>query len=490
MSLFSGLLPFRFSWIAMIAVGFIAGYGLAATASGGEPHLHGAEQPASTDALFPTNAKQLYTCSMHPHIRSSDPTDTCPICGMNLIPVPRSEGNEPEEAGRPPQLQMTPRSAALMQVAVHRAERLALQIPVTLFGLLQPDETRLRTIAAWIPGRLDWLYADFTGVQIREGQPLVKIYSPKLIAAQEELLQAIQANRELTGAGASIVQETTRLTVDATRDRLRLLGLSASQIQNIERRGQADDLVTIPAPVSGVVIERLAARGDYVETGQPIYRIADLSRLWAQMEVYESDLQWLAMGQQARLSTQSYPGVQFEGTVAFIDPALDERKRTARVRVDIANPEGQLKPGMFVRGTVATAAGRPPTQDPHAGHLGIDDTGDQMAEKAEADLPLVIPASAPLITGRRAVVYVQVPDADRPTFEPRDVVLGPRAHDWYIVLEGLAEGELVVARGAFKIDSELQIRGQPSMMQPEGGPPPVHDHGGQDEEDTQAGNRP
>jgi Cu(I)/Ag(I) efflux system membrane fusion protein len=456
MKTLSGLFNSRLTWIALVAIGLLAGYGLASLGSGGDSHRHGAPMSAAPDdAQAPADAQRMYTCSMHPQVRSSDPNGKCPICGMDLIPVPLDEGDDMEEPGDAPKLRMTPRSAALMQVEVRRVERLPLQIPVELFGRLEPDETRLRTIAAWMPGRLDWLHADFTGVQVREGQPMVRIYSPKLIAAQEELLQAVRADRELAGEGVGIVQETTRLTIDASRDRLRLLGLSASQIQAMERRGRVDDLVTIPAPASGVVIERLAARGDYVETGQPIYRMADLSHLWAQLEVYESDLRWLAVGQKAYFKTESFPGEQFEGAVAFVDPTLDERKRTARVRVAIANPEGRLKPGMFVRGTVATDA-----------------------PADAASLPLVIPASAPLITGRRAVVYVQLPDADRPTFEPRDVVLGPRTGDWYIVQEGLVEGELVVARGAFKIDSELQIRGRPSMMQPEGGAPPVHDHGG------------
>lgn len=452
-----GFFNSRLTWIALVVIGLLAGYGLASLGSGGDSHGHGTPTSAvSADAQAPAGAQQMYTCSMHPQVRSSDPNGKCPICGMDLIPVPLDEGDDMEEPGDVSQLRMTPRSAALMQVEVRRVERLALHVPVTLFGRLEPDETQLRTIAAWMPGRLDWLHADFTGVQVREGQPMVKIYSPKLIAAQEELLQAIRADRELAGEGVGIVQETTRLTVEASRDRLRLLGLSAGQIQAMEQRGRVDDLVTIPAPASGVVVERLAARGDYVETGQPIYRMADLSRLWAQLEVYESDLRRLAVGQKTHFNTESFPGEQFEGTVAFIDPTLDDLKRTARVRVGIANPEGRLKPGMFVRGTVAT--------------------------DAAASLPLVIPASAPLITGRRAVVYVQLPEADRPTFEPRDVVLGPRTGDWYIVQEGLAEGELVVARGAFKIDSELQIRGRPSMMQPEGGAPPVHDHGGAGEQ--------
>ncbi len=401
----------------------------------------------------PAAAAQVYTCSMHPQVRSTDPKAKCPICGMDLIPVPADDEPDDAAAGDPPRLRLTSRAAALMQVQVQPAQRRAVRVPIRLYGRLDYDETRLRTIATWTAGRLERLYVDFTGTAVERGQPMVDLYSPMLIAAQEELLQALEAAREMEAGGNASAMETARLTVEASRDRLRLLGLDAAQIGRVEQNGRVEDYLTIPAPLSGTVIERLAATGDYVETGQPIYRVADLSRLWVQLEVYESDLAWLNLGQPATFTTQSYPGEAFSGTVAFIDPVLDAATRTVRVRVDVPNAEGRLKPGMFVRGSIeASVAG---------------------------DEPLVIPATAPLLTGERAVVYVQVADADRPTYEPRDVTLGPRAGAWFMVRKGLREGDLVVTHGNFKIDSELQIRGQPSMMQPQGGRPPTHEHGEQ-----------
>ena len=265
--------------------------------------------------------------------------------------------------------------------------------------------------------------------------------------------------------------------------------------------------------MGGVVVHRNGQAGMYVQEGSRIYTIADLTHLWVQLDAYESDLLWLRYGQHVEFTTEAYPGEVFTGTISFLSPELDPRTRTVKVRVNLDNPEGKLKPEMFVRAIVRTdvaAGGR--VMDPDLAGKWIcpmhpevvrDEPGlcdvcemdlvttesqGYMALSGEEERPLVIPASAALITGTRAIVYVEVPGADEPTFEGREIVLGPRAGDWYLVKSGLAEGERVVTQGNFKIDSELQIRAKPSMMTPEGGGGGGHHHHGA-EEPSEAGGR-
>lgn len=396
---------------------------------------------------------QEYTCSMHPTVRSPDPNDKCPICGMDLIPVPADadDGSADE-----PVLRLSPRAAALMQVEVWPAERRDVHREVRLFGRLDYDETRLRTLTARYAGRLDRLHVNFTGTSIARDQPLAEIYSPALVTAQEELLQTLRIF-ERTGQENRLARESARATLDAARERLRLLGLTPGQVDGIGTQQTLSEHLTIYSPMDGVVTQRHATEGEYVETGQPIYSIADLSGLWANMEAYESDLAGLRMGDRATFTTQSLPGEEFAGAVTFIDPSVDPQRRTVRVRIDVPNDDGRLKPGMFVRGAIHAAV-----------------------REQHAEPPIVIPATSPLLTGKRAIVYVQVPDDERLVFEGRQVILGPRvggAVGYYVVRDGISEGDLVVVHGAFRIDSELQIRGRPSMMQPEVGRPPViHDH--------------
>jgi Cu(I)/Ag(I) efflux system membrane fusion protein len=422
---------------AALLLAFVAGWWFGRPTA--DDHGHDADA-AVTPAVAEATATTWYTCSMHPQVRTQDPREKCPICAMELIPVPADADDGDADL---PVLRVSERSAALMRVQTRPAERRAVTVDVPVFGRVELDERRLRTISAWVGGRIDRLHVDFTGVAVGRGDAMVDLYSPALIAAQEELLQAHRAATGSAAGAADTAGGLARATHEAARRRLVQLGLSEAQVDAVEAAGRVEDHATIVSPIAGVVIERLASQGQFVSVGDPIYRVADLSTLWVNLQVFEHDLSWLRVGQPAVFTAEALPGETFEGEVAFIDPILDDRSRTVRVRVDVPNPEGRLRPGMFVRGQLR-------------GEVDADDAGQ----------PLVIPASAALLTGRRAVVYVQDPAADRPTFEGRTVTLGPRAGDWYVVRDGLAEGELVVTQGNFKIDSELQIRGRPSMMQP------------------------
>jgi Cu(I)/Ag(I) efflux system membrane fusion protein len=370
---------------------------------------------------------------------------------MDLIPVETTDAGQ-GEGGRAV-LELSDQAMKLAEIQTVPVVRGRAGAEIRLVGKLEPDETRVRDISAWVPGRIERLYVNFTGVRVKKGDPLIELYSPDLITAQEELLQAVRTSKAVSESGLEGVRTSADAMVEAARQKLRLLGLSARQVEQVQKRGKVQTRVVIPAPVDGVVIHKAGLEGMYVETGTHIYAIADLTHLWAKLDAYESDLPWIRLGQEVLFDTEAFPGRTFRGEVAFIDPVLDRRTRTAKVRLEVRNTEGLLKPEMFVRAVV------------HA----------TLEEREEPRL--LIPASAPLITGRRAVVYVQVPDAEVPTFEGREVVLGPRAGNAYVVESGLREGERVVVKGAFKIDSAMQIQAKPSMMLPEGGAPPTGHEG-------------
>ena len=421
---------------------------------------------------------------MHPQIRAPKP-GLCPICAMDLIPVEAGDG-----ALAPRTFATTKESAALMNIQTRPVERRFVDADVRMVGKVAYDETRLAYITAWVPGRLDKLYVDYTGVHVHEGDHMVYLYSPELISAQEELRQAKRTAASLTGDTAA--GRTAQATLEAARERLRLWGLTPEQIATAET-GEFSDHITIYAPVGGTVIERNGREGMYVDTGTRIYTLADFDQMWVMFDAYESDLPWLRYGQRVQFTTEAYQGEAFEGMIVFIDPFLDPETRTAKVRVNVENMDGKLKPEMFVRGVVhSRVAGGGRVMDPALTGKWVspmhpeivqDEPGDcpvcgmdlvpaeELGYVAEDELedakPLVIPVTAALTTGKRAVVYVQVADGEQPAFEGREIQLGPRAGDYYIVREGLSEGERVVVNGNFKIDSALQILAKPSMMLPE-----------------------
>lgn len=430
------------------------------------------------------NQIEFWTCSMHPQIKAPGP-GKCPICGMDLIPVTKGKGK-----GSPRQLTLSETAKKLAEITTSPVERKFVTHKVRMVGKIDYDETRLAYITAWVPGRLDRMFVDYTGVPVKKGDHMVEIYSPELISAQEEYLLAVRSAKQSEGRRAAM----NKRLLEAAREKLLLWGLTEKQLKTIEKRGKPSDHTTIYAPVGGIVIQKNALEGSYVETGTKIYAIADLNHLWVRLDAYESDLMWVRYGQEVEFTTQAYPGEVFKGRISFIDPVLNDQTRTVKVRANVENPAGRLKPQMFVKALVkakvakggkvmdADLAGKwigpmhpeiirdEPGNCPICGMplVKVETYGFVPADVGK-EAPLVIPASAPLLTGTRAIVYVEVAGTEEPTFEGREVVLGPRAGDYYLVKSGLSEGERVVTKGNFKIDSALQILAKPSMMNPEGG---------------------
>jgi Cu(I)/Ag(I) efflux system membrane fusion protein len=284
---------------------------------------------------------------------------------------------------------------------------------------------------------------------------MVELYSPEIISTLQELLQTIHSVNQ---TNAAMLQKN----IQSIRERLRLWGLTAKQIKNIEESGTVPEQVTINTPMSGVVIARDGLEGMYVDKGTRLYTIADLSTVWLFLEAYESDIQWLRYGQDVVFTTEAYPGEEFRGKIAFIDPVLDDQTRTVKIRVNVSNRDKKLKPGMFVRAYVHSqiAAGgkvihpdlsnkwicpmHPEVVKTKPGACDIcgmplvksESLGYVSASDVQKTASLVIPATAPLITGKRAIVYVQLPGQEG-VFEGREIILGPRSGDYYIVETGL-----------------------------------------------------
>jgi Cu(I)/Ag(I) efflux system membrane fusion protein len=419
--------------VVSVIIGMIIGnVFLSGSGSGHEGHDHDV-----TEKSEPTT----YTCSMHPQIRQEEP-GLCPICAMDLVPISSMESDD-EEIGMD-EIQLTPSAIQLANVQTEMVRNYTAVKPVYLSGKVEADERNINRITARFEGRIDKLLVNFIGQQLEKGQKLMTIYSPELITAQQEMLEA------------KMYRETNPSFYNATRSKLKLWGLTEKQIDEIELAGEPEYYLDILSPVSGTVTKRHVSAGDYVKEGTQLLEVIDLSRLWVMFDAYESDLPWIKEGDVISFEVQALPGKSFSSRVSFVDPFIDPVSRVAQLRVEIDNPGMQLKPEMFANGTLES-------------------------EISDASGQLIIPKSSVLWTGKRAIVYVKVEDKEMPTFQYREIVLGPDAGDHYIVASGLHEGEEIAVNGVFKIDAAAQLAGKSSMMNPGGGKSSVgHDHGSMD----------
>lgn len=476
----------------LIVFGIVAGLIISSLFSGVilqsvDPHAgHGGEGSSQQRRI------KHWTCSMHPQIKLPQ-KGQCPICGMDLIPV--YEGGVGNADGGSVSITLNETARQLAEVQSTEVKYGEATNEVRLVGKVNYDESSLSYISAWVPGRIDRLFVDFTGIKVREGDHLIQVYSPELIATQEEYLQAIKNLDDTKESTLSVIRNTSRTTLTSAKEKLRLYGIDEKQIDEIVKRGTPQEHMTITSPVKGTVIQKNGFEGMYVQKGERIYTIADLSRVWLYLDAYESDIQWLHYGQNVAIEAESYPGEVFHGKIAFIDPFVDDTTRTIKLRVNVDNKEEKLKPGMFVRAIIKSVVGaegkiyeeelagkwicpmHPDVIKDHDGKCDICDMSlistsefgfsDNPAQKKRV---LIIPKTAPLITGKRAVVYVEEPTDTTGVrrYIGKEIVLGPRAGEFYVVRSGLQEGEQVVTNGNFKIDSALQILAKPSMMNPGG----------------------
>lgn len=444
----------------------------------------GAATGGSADA--PAAAVQFWTCSMHPQIKLPD-KGQCPICFMDLIPV-QPGGDD----GFLPQLSLNERARVLARVATTPAVPREMTHELHMVGKVAPDETRITHVSSYIPGRLDRLFVNYSGIFVRKGDHLAEIYSPELLVAQHEYLLAMEGVERVRDVPDSAARQRAEAAFEAARRKLELWAVPQDEVARLGRERRPTDQIRIDAPQSGWVLERQAYQGMYVETGTRLFTLADLRSVWVLLDAYELDLSFLRYGQRVDFETEAYPGRKFEGRISYIDPRLTELTRTVKVRVNVLNEDMRLRPGMFLRATVRVQVGEGgQVVEPSLagkwicpmhpeivkdGPDACDDCGMDLvtAESlgfATPDAPgarvLAVPQTAVLLTGRRAVVYVERTSAQGdPSYEGRVVELGPRAGQWYVVKDGLTEGERVVTRGAFQIDSALQIQARPSMMQP------------------------
>lgn len=365
----------------------------------------------------------IYTCSMHPQIRQNEP-GKCPLCGMDLIPVTQKS----DKGENSPFIHtMSPEAIALADVQTQKVKTVSPEHEIYLTGKVAVNEQKLAVITANYSGRIEKLFIDFTGQTVNTGQKLATIYSPELVTAQKELIEA------------SKFKEINPALYNASKEKLRLWKISEKQINEIETSGVVLTEFDVYADQSGVVIRRDIAKGDYVNKGTVLFEIADLSNVWILLDAYESDLLFMKIGQKITITLASIPGKEFTTSISFIDPLINPQTRTAAVRAELNNPQQILKPEMFVKGKIK-------------------------ASLSVSGKSIVISKTSLLWTGKRSVVYVKVPNTEFPAFEMREITLGASLGEFYIVESGLTEGEEIVTNGVFAIDGAAQLSGNYSMM--------------------------
>lgn len=385
-------------------------------------HDHAGEQKIS-------RGKQLYTCSMHPFIIRDKP-GTCPICGMELI----KKSGESAAAATPEQsadmsghVSLSPTQRVMANVATVEAGQQSLNKEINAVGIVQFDQSRQAKVTAWISGRIDRLNVSTVGAYVSKARPVAEVYSPDLVSTQQEYLLAVKSRNQLKDSPIPSISQNGEGLVASARQRLLLFGVRESQIAALEKAGKPNIRLPIYTPLSGVVIEKMVQQGQYVNTGDVLFNIADLSTVWVEIEVYENEFPSIRLGQKVEIRSQSFPGKSFTGSISYIYPFLDPKTRTVKARISMPNPGMKLKPDMFVNAIIKVPLGS----------------------------TIVVPVSAVIDTGKRKVAWIE---SSPGMFEPRDVQVGQQTDNKIQILSGLKPGDRVAVSGGYLIDSESQLK--------------------------------
>jgi Cu(I)/Ag(I) efflux system membrane fusion protein len=383
-----------------------------APATSAHDHASVAAAPAQSDEA----SEVTYTCPMHPSVRSLE-TGQCPICGMDLVAVTRGTANDAS-------VTLDAERTQRIGVRTAKVERISVTTNVRTVGRVAYDETRLFDVTLKVDGWIGELDADAIGMKVTKGERLLTLYSPDLLAAQRELVTALASRHAAAQSGAP---DRADYLVEASRERLALSGLDDASIDAIVRSGKPREYVDVFAPADGVIVEKMAVRGAKFENGMRLFRIADLSTVWIEADLYEQDAAAVAVGDRAEVNVSALGGRTLEGTVSFLYPWIDAATRTTRARVVVENPGLELRPDMYA---------------------------DVVFSKDLAAV-IAIPATAVLYAGDKRFVFIAAGDG---RFEPRSVLVGQRVGDRVLVPSGLRDGESIVVSGNFLIAAESRLK--------------------------------
>ena len=418
-------IPLAILVLAIVVAGWLFKSGRLSREAGGFKKVGSAQQEQVV--------KPVYTCPMHPFIIKDKP-GACPICGMELVKKlseAQTAAQTPEQKQQAAMLghvSLSPTQRVMANVATVEARQESLNREINAVGKVQFDQSRQAKVTAWIAGRIDRLHVNAVGQYVGKNHPVADIYSPELLASQQEYLLAVRSRDQLKNSPIPAISGNGDGLVASARQRLMLYGVKESQITDLERAGRPNIRLPIYTTLSGVVIEKLVQQGQYVNTGDVLFNIADLSSVWIEIEVYENEFPNVKIGQRVEIQSESFPGKPFIGRVSFIYPFLDPKTRTVKARVDMPNPGLKLKPDMFVKATI----------------------------KAQLGAAIVVPVTAVMDTGKSQTVWVE---SSSGMFEPREVQLGQRTDDKVQVMSGLKAGDKVAISGGYLIDSEAQLKG-------------------------------